>query len=309
MKTSTSICILAGLGLAFTPVLAQTPPQTLTVEVLDQRVLPQSEVDGLKFSELSALAHDPRGGVLYGVSDKSTLFRIGFAHDGDEITELVPLDGWRLEDETGVDMKSKQFNPEGAHLREDGSGLLIVSENGPRAALFDMEGRWQSAIDLPVVLRDASRQRSAKDGLEALAEHPEHGLISATEEPQAGIERTHHTIHAADGRHFSYDTGDIGKTNIKSIGLDEHGRLLILERHRVEGTDELKPYLRLIDPAACREGADCPTVRAGFTIPGLEDADFEGMTGLGDDLYLLVSDDKVDGAQRSVFALLRVTAE
>lgn len=302
------IPLLAGLGMIAYPALAQTTPAQLNVEILDHRVLPQVELDGLKFSEISALAYDPASGALYGASDKSILFRIGFAHDGGKITELTPLQGWPLLDESGARMKSKIFNPEGAHLRPDGSGLVIVSENGPRAALFDLEGRWQSAIGLPEALRDASLQRSDKDGLESLAEHPVHGLLSATEEPPEDAERTYHTIHAGDGSRFSYDTSDIGNTNIKSITLDEQDRILVLERHRDQGNDTLQPDLRLIDPAACTEGA-CPSVTASFTLEGFETADFEGMTGLGEDLYLIVSDDKVDGDQRSVFALLRVTTD
>lgn len=302
------ICLLAGLGLTVSPAHAQTTTPALNVEVLDHRVLPQTEIDGLKFSELSALAYDADGGALYGVSDKSILFRIGFAQENGAITELAPLAGWRLLDAQGAEMKSSGFNPEGADLRP-GGGLVIVSENGPRAALFDLQGNWQEAVDLPLALQDPSLQRSDKDGLESLAEHPVHGLLSATEEPQAAEDREHHSIHAADGRRFSYDTTDIGKTNIKSLTLDPAGRLLVLERHRVPDTDRLEPYLRLLDPASCAEGADCPTSKAGFSLPGFENADFEGMTALGDDLYLLVSDDKVDGAQRSVFALLRVTAD
>lgn len=297
------ICLLAGL--AVSPVHAQPP---LNVEVLGHRVLPQTELDGLKFAELSALAFDAESSALYGVSDKAILFRIGFAHDKGTITELTPQAGWRLLDEDGTAMKSAGFNPEGAHLRTDG-GLLIVSENGPRAGLFDLQGKWLEAVELPQALRDPSLQRSEKDGLESLAEHPVHGLLSATEEPQAAEDREHHTIHAADGRSFSYDTADIGKTNIKSLSVDDAGRLLVLERHRVAGSEQLQPYLRLLDPAACTEGGDCATTKAGFSLPGFEDADFEGMTALGDDLYLIVSDDKIDGAQRSVFAVLRVTAD
>lgn len=297
-----------GAGLCLSTALAEAAPQ-LRVELLDHRVLPQTRVDGLKFSELSALVHDPETGALYGVSDKAILFRIDFAQAGGRIATLAPLAGWRLRDETGAEMKSRTFNPEGAYLREDGQGLVIVSENGPRAALFDLEGRWRADADLPEPLRDASLQRSDKDGLESLAEHPAHGVISATEEPPADAERTRHTIHAADGRHFSYRTDDIGKTNIKAISVDEAGRLLVLERHRVDGAETLKPYLRLIDPAACPATGDCPTALAGFGVPGIENADFEGMTALGDQLYLLVSDDRTAEGRRSIFALLRVTAD
>lgn len=301
--------LLLSLGLAPSPMLAGELPPELGVEILDHRVLPQSEVDGLKFSEISALAYDPASGALYGLSDKSILFRIAFAHDGEKITEIAPQQGWPLLDEAGVRMKSKVFNPEGADLRPGGAGLVVVSENGPRAALFDLQGRWQSAVELPQPLQDATLQRSDRDGLELLAEHPVFGLLSATEEPPADAPRSHHVIHASDGSSFAYDTSDIGNTNIKSITLDDQDRLLVLERHRDQNSDRLQPYLRLIDPAACHASQECPGVKAGFSLDGFENADFEGMTGLGDDLYLIVSDDKVDGQQRSVFALVKLTAD
>lgn len=310
--TNLHTCLLAGATCCLSVMAAQAdmpPLPELSVEVLDHRVLPQTEIDGLKFSELSALAYNPQSGALYGVSDKAILFRIGFAQVDGKITELAPQAGWRLQGADGAALKSGAFNPEGAHLRADGSGLLIVSENGPRAALFDLQGIWQEDVNLPAPLRDASLQRSEKDGLESLADHPVHGLLSATEEPQAADARTHHTIHAADGSRFAYDTDDIGKTNIKSLTTDPEGRLLVLERHRVDGGDVLQPYLRLIDPAACQPDGACPSVKASFSVPGLTDADFEGMTELGNGLYLIVSDDKINGEQRSVFALLRVSTE
>jgi hypothetical protein len=43
-------------------------------------------------------------------------------------------------------------------------------------------------------------------------------------------------------------------------------------------------------------------------VPGISDADFEGLTRVGEDLFLVVSDDKIGRDDRSVFALLRVTA-
>lgn len=103
---------------------------------------------------------------------------------------------------------------------------------------------------------------------------------------------------------------DMARQNVfKALTVDDAGRLLILERHRVTDSGTLMPYLRLLDPAACTEGTDCPIRKAAFTLPGFGNADFEGMTARGDDLYLLVSDDRIDVAQRSVFALLRVTVD
>lgn len=286
---------------------------SLNVEVLDQLTLGESQVDGLDFAEISALAYDAEAAKLYGLSDTALLFDIDFAQDGDQITRLEPRTGMALTDAEGTPLKPRDFNPEGAYLDPDGKGIVVVSENGPQAALFDAAGKWLNEVTLPEGLRDDSLQRSRKDGLEALALHPTHGILSAPEEPHEAAARELHTIHAADGALFSYETDEAtGRTNIKSMLVDEAGRLLILERHNDKEADVLQPYLRLIDPQACpvTDGSEaCPTALAKITVPQITDADFEGLTQVGPDLYLMVSDDKIDGEQRLVWALLRVTAE
>lgn len=288
-----------------------TPPP-IAVEVVDHLQLPQSEVDGQKFSELSALDYDPDSGLLYAASDKALLFTIDFAQQDGQITRLEARQGWQLTDSKGDNLKPRDFNPEGIYLPDDGSGVVLVSENGPQAALFNTEGQLISPVPLPDALLDDSLQRGRGDGLESLTLHPVHGVISAPEEPYEADPRERHTIHATDGSRFIYETGDIGRTNIKSMMTDDQDRLLILERHRVEDSDKLQPYIRLLDPALCPAPADdvtCPTTLAPLNLPEFADADFEGMTRVAPDLYLIVSDDKIDGEQRSVFALLRITTE
>lgn len=292
---------------------AATEAAPLEVEVLDHQVLGESQIDGLDFAEISALAYDADQAKLYGLSDTALLFDIDFAHEDGQITRLEPLTGVALTDAQGTALKPRDFNPEGAYLDPDGKGVVVVSENGPQAALFDLTGRWLEEVALPQALRDDSLQRSRKDGLESLALHPTHGILSAPEEPHEAEAREHHSIHAGDGAVFAYDTDDAtGRTNIKSLLVDESGRLLILERHNDKEIDALQPYLRLLDPQACpvQDGSQpCPTTVAKITLPDITDADFEGLTQVGPDLYLMVSDDKIDGAQRLVWALLRVTTD
>ncbi|MBM3606403.1 MAG: hypothetical protein FJX25_17260 [Alphaproteobacteria bacterium] len=69
----------------------------------------------------------------------------------------------------------------------------------------------------------------------------------------------------------------------------------------------LRPDLRVIDPRTCRDGTCADSSTAPIEVPGITDADYEGLTQVGDDLFLLVSDDRIKKKQRSVFVLLRVS--
>ncbi|WP_415184401.1 esterase-like activity of phytase family protein [Phaeovulum sp.] len=296
--------ILCGAAL-FAPQLALAQTAPLQIEVLDTLVLGEPRVDGLKIAELSGLAYDQQNKLLYAVSDKGRIFSFSLDLTGDRIAGLTPLSGHQLRDSSGNEIRYSGFNAEGIALADDGT-LSIVSEHGPRIARFSADGTWLADLAVPAAVSDPAAQRSEKDGLESLAHHPELGLMTAPEEPLAAQPRTTQTIHAASGEEFSYDTAEIGTTSIKSLEALPDGRLMILERDVAATDGSLIPWLRVLDPANCTAGQLCTTQVARIDLPNISDADFEGLAQLSDDLFLIVSDDKIGKDHRSVFALLRV---
>ncbi|WP_289041245.1 esterase-like activity of phytase family protein [uncultured Aliiroseovarius sp.] len=306
VKTTHITAALLCAASLLSPQIATAEQPGLMVEVLDTLTLAEPRIDDLKISELSGLAYDQDEDALFAISDKGRLFRFAIDLTGDRIAALTPLSGHRLLDPNGARMSDQGFNAEDIALDQDGT-LAIVSEDGPRIARFSLQGEWIEDLTVPEALRDPAAQRSEKDGLESLALHPTFGLLTAPEEPLEDEKRTTQTIHAATGESFAYDTTGIGTTSIKAMGVISDGRLMILERDVAADSDRLIPWLRLLDPADCKDGGLCPTQVAKIEIPGISDADFEGLTQLTDDLFLIVSDDKIDGDHRSVFGLLRIT--
>lgn len=298
---STLFCAAA----LFAPQSTIAQPPSLQVEVLDVTTMGEPRIDDLKIIELSGLAHDRESGLLYAVSDKSRLFSFDLDLTGDRIAALIPLSGHDLVDADGVRMRDADFNAEGMALAEDGT-LAIISEDGPRIARFSRTGAWLEDLVVPLALRDPAAQRSKKDGPESLARHPRFDLLTAPEEPLEAEIRTTHTIYSSTGDNFAYDTAEIGTTSIKAMETLPDGRLLIIERDVSGSDDSLITWLRLIDPAACDPDALCATDVARIKIPGISDADFEGLAQLSDDLFMIVSDDKFGKDHRSVFGLLRV---
>jgi hypothetical protein len=293
--------------------LAETPIGD--AEVLDSLILPATEVDGLKISELSGLAYDADDHVLYAISDKSRLFRIALDVTGDKLTGLKPVAGATLVDAAGNPIRDGGFNAEGLEALNAANGkvgdtrLVLLSENGPSAAEFSTEGQWIADLQLPAPVMDPTALRSENDGVEAVTMHPVHGLITAPQEPLLNVDRTLHTLFATDGHRFTYSSQDIGASGIKALTTLGDGSVLVLERTRSADGLTVMPYLRRIDLTDCSGAAPCVNTVARITVPGIADADYEGVTEIAPGLFVIVSDDEIDGNRRTVFALVRAFAD
>ncbi|MCU0829471.1 MAG: hypothetical protein MUE52_19325 [Tabrizicola sp.] len=171
--------------------------------------------------------------------------------------------------------------------------------------VFDRSGAWLRQEKLPADLQDATRQSSPKDGIEALAWTEATGFLAMLEEPAMGEPRNDHRLHSTQAGVIAMDLPGTESISIK--GMEIAGNtLLILERTRDDASDALYPYLRRADLAACLALASCTGKSTPIPVPDISDADFEGLALLPDGHLLIVSDDKIDGRVRSVFALLRL---
>ncbi|MDO5704352.1 MAG: esterase-like activity of phytase family protein [Paracoccus sp. (in: a-proteobacteria)] len=295
---------LAALAFALmTPAAAQA----FTVTVLDTVVLPEMEVGDRSLAEVSGLAFDPASGVLYGVSDQNDLYTFDLDVTGDRLT-LTPAGGVRLTDAEGERLRGKDFDAEALALTTaDGQPrLMILSEGGPRAGIFGTDGRMIDDLPLPDGLTAALDARPGNQGPESLTRHPEGWFLTAPERPQRlGDGTVRHGLLTSDGRDLGYTMPEVEATRIKAVSALDDGRMLILERSQNDATDALLTNLRLLDPAACDNGT-CPTTPAPINVPGITDANFEGLAQISDDLFVMVSDDQINKEQRSVFVLMRV---
>ncbi|MGL5011298.1 MAG: esterase-like activity of phytase family protein [Paracoccaceae bacterium] len=274
-----------------------------TIQVLDQVVLGEERLDGEKVGEFSALVMAADGSLL-AISDRG--YMVSFAVDttGDRLAGLKPVAVHMLTGPDGTQLRGQDFNPEAATLLDDGT-VAIVSEAGPRLAVFDPTGKWLRDETLPEPLRDAGAQASEKDGIEALTWTPTTGFVAMTEEPQLGQPRNVHTLYTtlAGSAQVTAD----GPESISIKGMEAEGSsLFILERTRDNVTDALQPFLRIIELQDCLSVGTCVGRPLPIMVDGITDADFEGLAALGDGRFLMVSDDKIDGDLRSVFVLFKL---
>lgn len=290
--------LLAAVGLSPTPLAAES------VQVLGQVILGETRMDGEKIGEFSALVRDPDGAGVLAISDRGYIVRLDLSIVDGRLNDVVPVSVHVLTSADSTAMRDQDFNPEGAALLGDGT-VAIVSEDGPRLAVFDLQGNWLRDEALPVPVQNAAQQASEKDGLESLAWTEARGFISATEEPQMGHDRDKHAIYSTLQDPVAFSTEGSDDVSIK--GMETVGnRLIILERSRDDVTRAIQPWLRLVDMDACAAEPRCETRQLPIALDGLADADFEGLVALDDKTFLMVSDDKIDGKLRSVFVLMKI---
>lgn len=279
-------------------VLLASPALAATVTPAGHIILGESRLDDEKLGEFSALVRAPDGDGVIAISDRGYLAHLKVEITDGRLTGIQPVSAHVLTGPDGT-MRDHGFNPEGAALLDDGM-IGIVSEDGPRLAVFDATGQWLRDEPLPEALRSVAR----KDGIESLAWTSAAGFIAMTEEPQQGPRDIHH-LHSTLAGSTSFDSGAGESVSIK--GLETAGdQLFILERTRNKAAGTLTPFLRIMNLTACLGQQECETQQLPIPVEGVTDADFEGLAALDDNTFLMVSDDKIGSDLRSVFALFRV---
>ncbi len=292
------------LLLLFTALHAELSPWTLTppkaepmkISVLDAKEVRFPERNGVPFTELSDLAYDAKTGRLYGVSDQGFLYTMRLRVERGKIAGLKLLDAVRLRDAKGRPLCGDDADAEGLALMP--GGLLVSFERRPRIALFDRRGRMREKLKLPKPLRKKKRYRGKNKMLEAAAWSPRYGVITAPELPLKKTGKKTHTIYAGKHRWRIPASG-----SVTAMALTRKGRLLILERDFNRLTRRRKSVLTLLDPETGRSRTVAEMDSAGGW--GLDN--FEGLTRLSGDRFLMISDDNDSPFQHTVLVLFELT--
>lgn len=288
IKHFTAVLLGASTLVLATPVMAGSSE----LAVLDSQPAPVVAPDGQSINELSGLAWDADEKLLYAVSDDGVLhhFRLEIA-DG-KISSLEPV--------LSVPLKAgatpQVVNAEGLAVTNGDNGkqgdteLLVAFEDGPAIHRFKADGTSLGAVQLPDALADAAKYSETNSRLEAVAVAGALGVVTAPEEALLGEPGDTHTIHGIDGKRWSFATFQPKRSNLKAVEPMPDGRLLLLERTREQKGGPSVGRLRVLDPKTCGEANACAVENLDAGANVLLNDNFEGLTGLGGDLYLLVTD-------------------
>lgn len=274
------------------------PSDLSGINILDAKVLSFKSAKGIEFTDISALAYDANRG-LFALSNKGYLFKLELQIEDKKIKNLNIQKAMVLQTKKGKALKKKKRDAEGMEFTKE--GLIISFERHPKVSLYDFKGRKIRNYLLPSVLDDIDNYQKKNKALEAVTTHPDFGIITAPEAPLKGEDERFHTLYSLD-KTWRFKAGG----NITSISLLPDKNLLVLERefHLFSGH-----VIRLskVNIMEC-ETEVCPArllaslkSSEGWTLDN-----FEGLTHIKDNIYMMVSDDNGSFLQQCIVVLFEI---
>jgi hypothetical protein len=280
------------------------------IRILDQKVLRYAQIDGVKFSEISDLAYYGPKQKLFMVSDEGKLF-VFHAVFADKIEALEPIGAAVLTKKGGKPFKKWRRDSEGMTL--DGKGRLLISFEGkPKIGWFHKNskkiGQRIRKYPLPRKLRDPKRYRSRNKSLEALAWHPQYGVLTAAEWPLKKDNKKRQTIYALSGKTWHFKAEPEARSAVSAIEVMDNGDLLVLERSFTGLLDPFIVTLKRVYLNRCHRGW-CPSkvLLKMNSHQGWNVDNFEGLSRVGKHRYVMVSDDNDNFFQKTLLIYFEVT--
>ncbi|MEN8214767.1 MAG: esterase-like activity of phytase family protein, partial [Pseudomonadota bacterium] len=189
---------------------------------------------GIPIGGISALAWDQDEAMLYAVSDNGILHHLRPLFDGDKLVAIDLLASYRLHNKQGKPLKDEHCDAEGAYVVKAGNGIkgdseLVISfEKTPRIIRFSPQGQLIEPYSLTPVLADKSNYNTANQMLEAVAPHPDKGILTIAQRPMKG--RDNQLLHALNGETWEYRMEQDKGNSVTAMESLADGRILFMER-------------------------------------------------------------------------------
>jgi len=279
------------------------------IEILDQKQLSFTHIDGIKFSEISDVAYYEKLKKLFLVSDEGKLFTFN-ARFTENIEDLQPLTAAKLTKKNAKKFKKWRRDSEGMTL--DGKGRLLISFEGKaKIGWFHKNsnayGHMIRQYKLPKKLRNSKNYRSRNKSLEALAWHPRYGILTAAEWPLKKDNKKRQTIYALNGKEWHFKAEAEGKSAISAIEVMDDGNLLVLERSFTGLINPFVVTLKKVYIRNCKKKMCKTKVLAKMNSHKGWDVDnFEGLAKVGKHRYVMISDDNDNFFQKTLLIYFEV---
>jgi hypothetical protein len=274
------------------------------IEFLDIKVLKSSSVNGLKFTEISDLAYDKKDNLFFAISDRGRVFKLKIDIDDDKIGKVKYINAEVLKGKNGKKFTRRYKDSESLAFVKN--KLLISFEGKSRIIKYDNNLKYIKKLKLPKDLKYMLKHHHSRDGFEALTYSKKYGFITAREKPFWMSQKGYHKIFGKYGEicQIKRDKNNFAITEFEML---EDGNLLGLFRDfslkKLRFKVALKKiYLNDIKDGICR--VDDIIMLDAFKDKYVDN--FEGLTHVRDDLYLMISDDNNNIFQKTILRLFRL---
>lgn len=281
------------------------------VRFLGALELPSARFGGIELAGLSGLAYDADEDIVYALSDRGALFHLRLHMEGERLADVTVLAAHPLRDGAGNALRGRAADSEGLAALDARNGqpgdtrLLVSFERQVRVAEYRPDGRLNRELTLPDSIAGAGFV-SPNRGLESVLGDNAGNVYVAPERPLRGESARTLPLLALDGRRFDYPLASHDSA-VVAMDFMPDGELLLLERDLDLMSFRLLTRLRLVrgldgtSPGGLLSASDLAT----FDTPGGWRIDnFEGLTRLEGERFLMVSDDNQHVLQRTLLVLL-----
>lgn len=309
------VCMDSGLSAAESIAQIQQKPdqqafQDTRINILAIVKLTNITINGLKASELSGLAWDNDENLLYALSDNGYVLHLQPVFEGTNLTDILLIDGYPLQDSRGNPLRWKQSDSEGLALLHGSNGitgdseLLVSFERNPRIIQYNTRGIYQKEIILPGILRDINNYRGENKSIEAIVIHPTHDILIGIEQPLNKNNPGKHDIYSVNGDHWEIPFSQIANSGLSDMTTFENGDILLLER----GFSGLWPSFEFSLQRLTINSQDIvtETIAAFPSSNGFFDDNFEGITQYKNDYFFMVSDDNNHPFKRTLLIYFEI---
>jgi hypothetical protein len=261
------------------------------ITILDQRTLSYEVRQKIPFSEISDLAYNPKTHQLYMIGDKGYLyaFRASFSQ---KIDQLDYLHGYNI-----------KHHPDSEGLTFDKRGKLFISfEGSPRISEISQKGEILQNLKLPKKLRPKKSYKNSNSIFEALAYHPRYGLLTAAEHPINRGKNRLQTIYSLNGKVWHFMMEPYPNGAITAMEVMDDNNLLVIERAYNGLSKPFVVTLKKIYLNRCNSKDFCKSqlIASFSSAEGWGYNNFEGLTKVGKNRYIMVSDNN----KRAIFPTL-----
>ena len=264
----------------------------------------KANFSGYPFAEISDLAYNSKNGLLYMISDEGILYTFKANFTSNNFT-LTPENATYFKRKNGKPLRKWKRDTEGMALNSKGK-IFVSREGTPKITLFREDGVKVKNLKLPKELQNV-QLRSRNKSLESLAYHPKYGLLTALEWPPKGVNAKEQTIYSLSGKQWHFKVEKYKKNGISEIEVMSDGNLLVLERAYNGMFGKFVVTLKKVFINGCKTKF-CPS-EVLLSIDSSKDwlvENFEGLARVGENRYLMISDDNNNFFQRTLLIYFEI---
>ncbi|WP_418640647.1 esterase-like activity of phytase family protein [Sulfurimonas sp. ST-27] len=281
-----------------------TPDNTLHVtkqkiKILDAKILHFETKKRIPFHEISDLVYE--NGVVYFVSDQGYLYKFFINIRKNKISSLQYLDAYVLKNKKGKKLKKKKRDAEGLALCKD--RLLVSFERKQRVVWYSKNGLKIKKIKIHKDLQNKNNYASKNKGLEAVTCNDKYGVVTAPESPLKNADPQYKTLYSKE--HLFKFMAD---GSIVALEFFDEDSVLVLLRDFNYLTRRRMSSLIKVQLNNCNAKYICKSeVLAKLdSSNGWKLDNFEGLTRVEANKYLMVSDDNENIFQKTLLVLFEI---